>query len=142
MAYISSAKHDLDYFKAFKNKFDEQIRTGGVTICFGSHEFSQTYAYSNYVIGNYFFCPFDLGIVNEKGDTFNLKYEELKYFNPLFNKTCTADITWIAIFPNPQWEQKFSEQTGQATQSSWKFHGELGNLCCCLDLRIGKKLFQ
>jgi len=99
--YISSSKHRLDYFLKFKDKVNEQVTTGGVTFCFSCHEYSKNYEFSNTYLSNYFFCPLDLGIVNEEGDTFIVKYEELRYFNPLFRKTSLEGPKWDCYFSKP-----------------------------------------
>jgi hypothetical protein len=99
--YMYAEKHNLDYFQEFKNKIDEQIKTGGITFCFSYRQYSKCYSSEYYKIDNYFFCPLDLGIVNENGNTFKLGYEELKYFNPLFRKIPIEDIEWDCYFSKP-----------------------------------------
>lgn len=100
---ITSDKHNYAYFKEkFKERIDEQILSGGLTFCFSSRE--KTIKYQNvtgWPLDNYFFCPVELGVVNEKGDTFNLNYEELRHYKPLFNKISLEDVEWDCYFSKP-----------------------------------------
>lgn len=98
LGYIGSNDFTFDHFYKFKDKIGEQVKTGGITFCFGYKQF-EVYFESEYKkIDNYFFCPIDLGIVNEKGNTFSLKPYELKYFSPLFSKIPIEDIEWECYF--------------------------------------------
>ena len=99
--HLASGDHNLDYFLEFKNKVNEQIMTGGVTFCFSCRRHSRNYYYDSWKIDNYFFCPLDLGIVNEKGNTFSVKYDELRYFNPLFRRIPLGEIEWDCYFSKP-----------------------------------------
>jgi hypothetical protein len=104
--YITSSKHTHEYFLKFKDRIGEQIRTGGITFCISYRHFGKYFSSEFHEIDNYFFCPIDLGIVNEKGNTFHLKYEELKYFNPLFCKIPVDDIEWDCYFSKPPEEAR------------------------------------
>jgi len=96
--YLSSDEHNLDYFCGFNDKIGEQVKTGGITFCFAYKHFKAYFRNEVNTIDNYFFCPIDLGVVNEKGNTFSLKYEELKYFSPLFRKIPIEEIYWDCYF--------------------------------------------
>src|SRR5271157_4425711 len=84
-----------------KDKIREQIVTGGLVFCFSGpkrgHEFRSTPNY-DFALDSYFFCPIDLGVVNERGDTFSPKTEELKYYTPLVQKIPKQDIDWLCHF--------------------------------------------
>ena len=72
----------------------EQVETGGIAFCFTgprhyfSHERDET---------NYDWCPIDLGIVSDSGDTFYPKSEELKY-NALLKNVPDKGIFWSCYF--------------------------------------------
>ena len=100
---LTSVKHDFVYFKMkFKERIREQIMTGCLTFCFSSREDTKKYELiSGWMLDNYFYCPIDLGIINEKGDTFSVNFEELRYFNPLFSKISIEDVEWDCYFSKP-----------------------------------------
>lgn len=83
----------------------EQIETGGVTFLFCGNSHSRKFAKKEIdgsilygYLNNYFCSPIELGVVNEKGDTFSFKYEELRYYNPLVKKFPKEQITWDCHF--------------------------------------------
>jgi len=77
-------------------RIEEQIKTGGVTFCFSSRDI-QTIIFGK-LFSKYVWCPRDLGIVNEKGDTFYPKFEELKYYSPLLKGFSREEIFWSCYF--------------------------------------------
>ncbi len=101
-----------------RSKFQEQIVSGGVVICFSGEPktmFSRNVqAYHNIqksddprhslvadgYLSNYFFCPIPLGIKNENGVTFSFVPENLKNFKPLMKKIPTNDVFWRCYFSN------------------------------------------
>jgi hypothetical protein len=99
---IVSERYSKGDLISFRRKVEEQIETGGVTFCFSSscrrEEMKAKDSWTQ--IDNYFFCPIDLGVVNESGDTFYPKFEELKYFTLLIRKVPLNEIYWSCYFSN------------------------------------------
>jgi hypothetical protein len=99
--YIDARNYSIDELIDYRKKISEQIATGGVTFCFSGPASTKErvwVAEGYFHVNNYFCCPLDLGVVNDKGDTFYPKFEELKYFNPLIRQTPIEDITWQCYF--------------------------------------------
>jgi len=87
-----------------KTIFKEQIETGGITFCFASSN-STLEIYCQYgerhTLGSYEWCPIDCGFISEQGDTFYPRFEELKYFNPLFKTLSSKEVYWKCYFSKP-----------------------------------------
>lgn len=96
--YLMSEVYTLYTIGQFERKVGEQIKTGGVTLCFSHKKIGFDFVSQNYTINNYFFCPIDLGVVNELGDTFYPKFEELRYFTPLLKQISPKEIEWSCYF--------------------------------------------
>jgi len=92
-------RSDLD---CLDDRINEQIKTGGITFCFSGPLYDKMVyfkVHSGYsTIDNYFFCPTDLRVINEQGDTFYPKFEELRYFTPLIKQIPPKDIEWSCYF--------------------------------------------
>ena len=91
-----------DLRRGFRKRVKQQIETGGITFCFSSSKHianirpcETTYFYD---FDNYFFCPIDLGVINEGGDTFYPKFEELRYLTPLLKHISPKEIEWSCYF--------------------------------------------
>jgi hypothetical protein len=90
--------------KDFKEQVEEQIGTGGITFLFCGGSVTSEFGYktdtnTNFgYINNYFPSPIDPGIVNEQGDTFYVKNEEVHYFSPLVTKMLDGGISWECFF--------------------------------------------
>lgn len=106
---MATKTYTISQLRAYNKKLKEQTETGGIVFCFsGSSYHSEIEAYdrwvggpkSNFGISNYFCCPIDLKVVNEKGDTFYPKFEELKYLAPLLKNISLEEITWKSYFSN------------------------------------------
>ena len=98
---ITHSYHSLIELTQFQKKVKEQLETGGITFCFSSSKSTQRISINARgldKIDNYFFCPIDLGVVSESGDTFNPRFEELKYFTPLVKHMSLKDIEWSCYF--------------------------------------------
>jgi len=93
---VFSTFNILNYEKQVK----EQIETGGITFCFATwKQEQQLHVRDGYPkISNYFICPIDLGVVNETGDTFYPKFEELGYFTPLLKRIPLREVEWSCYF--------------------------------------------
>jgi hypothetical protein len=100
---------------SIRDKIREQIVTGGIVLCFCDVPvmWDQRFKFQLYhnlelqdmknsaetqYLFNYFFCPIPLGIVNEKGDTFQYITENLKSFKLLMKKIPKEDIFWNCYF--------------------------------------------
>jgi hypothetical protein len=93
-------------------KIEEQVTTGGLTFCLCGKEGvvrvgdtdrvvfyrESREQYEEKTFSNYVFCPVDLGIINESGDSFYPKPEELKYYSVLLKKIPLAEIEWRCHF--------------------------------------------
>ena len=99
---IVSNRYGMKGIENLGNRIKEQIRTGGVTFCFSSswHQkdifLTRRGTYSK--IDNFFFCPANLKVANEQGDTFYPKFEELRYFTPLIKHIPPKEIGWTCFF--------------------------------------------
>ena len=89
---------------------EKQLLTGGIIFCFsGEKKFAQCYNYFDASVftgsdgktawlSNSFFLPNDLDIINEGGDTFYPRLEELGYFSQLIKQIPKEDIKWKCYF--------------------------------------------
>jgi len=96
--YIISGIYNAHTISRFKYRVGEQIETGGITLCFSHKKFETYFVSENYTICNYFFCPIDLGVVNESGNTFYPRFEELRYFSPLMKQIPLEQVEWSCYF--------------------------------------------
>jgi len=89
-------------FHKLPKRFEEQIKTGGVTFCFSGREthkkIRKPFGSREREFSNYFFCPIDLGIVSEEGDTLYPKFDQLGYYEPLIRNIPRKEITWSCHF--------------------------------------------
>lgn len=86
----------LGSIRTLRSRIMEQITTGGVTFCFSGIDF-QTVIFGE-LLSKYVWCPLDLGVVNQKGNTFYPKFEELKYYSPLLKGFSHEEISWSCYF--------------------------------------------
>jgi hypothetical protein len=90
--------------KDFKEQVEEQIGTGGVAFIFCGESVASEFGYktdtnTNFgYINNYFPNPIDPGVVNEQGDTFYVRNEEVRYFSPLVSKMLDSGVSWDCFF--------------------------------------------
>jgi hypothetical protein len=89
---------------------EKQLLTGGIIFCFsGEKKIAQCYNYFDASVftasdgktawlSNSFFLPSDLDIINEGGDTFYPRLEELGYFSQLIKQIPKEDIRWRCYF--------------------------------------------
>jgi signal recognition particle subunit SEC65 len=82
---------------ALRTKVEEELRTGGIMICFSGDE-TRFDGYHNEHYSNYDWCPVDLGVTSFPGDTVHPKFEELKYYAPLFKALHDKSIYWTCYF--------------------------------------------
>jgi hypothetical protein len=101
---IGSRNYSEDDIHAFSGRVKEQIMTGGLvfSLCNSAKIVNFITLVGGFAhripVMNYFFCPIDLGIISEKGDTFYPKSEELRYFVPLLKQIPKEDINWGCYF--------------------------------------------
>jgi len=84
--------------KRLESKIREQIETGGVTFCFSAAIHEILIPYGVRPVGNYEWCPVDLGVTGLSGDTFYPKSEELKYYSPLLKGLQEKAVFWSCYF--------------------------------------------
>ena len=98
--YLFSRVYKSNDLENFGKRVKEQIVTGGITFCFSSFKGHRSMKSTDYHfdLSNYFFCPIDLGVVNETGNTFYPKFEELKYFASLLKTVSAGEIEWSCYF--------------------------------------------
>lgn len=91
-------RHELGTgIRALRAKVQEQLRTGGVMICFsGPVRIFQGYGIENY--STYDWCPVDLGVTSLSGNTVYPKFEELKYYAPIVRGLQDKSIYWTCYF--------------------------------------------
>ena len=99
---IVSRRYTTKGIGNFSKRIEEQIKTGGITFCFSSfwhREGMYLQLEGGYTkIDNYFFCPANLGVVNESGETFFPKFDKLTYFTPLIKHIPPKEIAWECYF--------------------------------------------
>jgi hypothetical protein len=90
--------HDLGQaIAALHGEVQEQLQTGGVVFCFAG-ERSRFTAYTT-VRTSYDWCPVNVGVMNSSGDTVLPRFEELKYYAPLFKDLRDKSVYWTCYFP-------------------------------------------
>jgi len=81
---------------ALRDKAREQLQTGGVIICFAGEE--SRFAAYGIKYTSYGWCPVDLAVTSLSGDTVYPKFEELKYYAPLFKGLPDKSVYWTCYF--------------------------------------------
>jgi hypothetical protein len=82
---------------ALHGKVREQLQTGGVVFCFAG----QKNQFLTYVTmrTSYDWCPVNVEVTNSSGDTVLPRFEELKYYAPLFKDLRDKSVHWTCYFP-------------------------------------------
>jgi len=104
-----SEKYTIKQLRKYSSQIQEHLETGGIVFCFSGSKLEKEiiardtgadYVLRKYKckLDNYFFCPVDLNVINETGDTFYLRNEELNPFESLFDQISADEISWKSYF--------------------------------------------
>lgn len=104
--YSSSQKDNYDgsmkINETIGKRIEEQLVSGGIVFAFCEQlkyrTIEATYSKSLFKASTYGWCPIDLGVVNEIGDTISILDSNLGYLKPLFTQLDVSEIEWKAHF--------------------------------------------